>query len=107
MDILSPPALITSRRQIASRLSTANVLDYGADPTGIADSTAAFQAAANTAPYAALNVWSQRGIILYVPAGIYRITSRITLVAGTIVQGATQECVIIIPEHTNDDVFYC
>lgn len=40
-----------------------NILDYGADPTGVADSTAAF----NAALLVATN--------LYVPAGIYSVTS--------------------------------
>ena len=37
-----------------------NVLDYGADPTGVADSLTAMQAAHNT------------GQIVYYPAGTYR-----------------------------------
>ena len=39
----------------------ANVLDYGADKTGVADSTAAFQAAIST------------GQAIYAPAGTYKI----------------------------------
>lgn len=48
-----------------------NVLDFGADPTGVADSTAAVQAAVN----------SQNGFCsIYFPAGTYKITSTITFV---------------------------
>lgn len=45
----------------------ANVLDFGADPTRTTDSTAAFQAAANT------------GKMVYVPTGLYLISGPITL----------------------------
>jgi hypothetical protein len=49
--------------------ASANVLDYGADPTGAADSTAAIQAAVN----------SKNGFLsVYFPAGTYKITSTIT-----------------------------
>lgn len=44
-----------------------NILDYGADPTGVADSTAAIQAAVNA------------GKSIYIPAGTFRVTSQITL----------------------------
>lgn len=46
-----------------------NVLDFGADPTGATDSTAAIQAAVN-----AKNGFSA----IYLPAGTYKITSTIT-----------------------------
>jgi hypothetical protein len=42
--------------------SPANVLDYGADPTGLNDSTAAIQAAVNAATR------------VYIPAGVYLVT---------------------------------
>jgi hypothetical protein len=54
-----------------------NILDYGADPTGVADSTAAI-----TAAIAA-------GLRVFCPAGTYRITSTITLQAGTYICGNT------------------
>ena len=48
-----------------------NVLDYGADPTGVADSTSAIQAAINAVP-------STGGAVL-VPAGLYLVNSTITI----------------------------
>lgn len=44
-----------------------NILDYGADPTGVADSTAAIQAAVNA------------GKSVFIPAGTFKITAPITL----------------------------
>lgn len=52
-----------------------NILDYGADPTGSADSTSAI-----TAAIAA-------GLRVYCPAGSYKITSTITLRPGTYICG--------------------
>lgn len=50
---------------------TYNVLDYGADPTGIVDSAAAFSAAVAAMP--------SSGGILVVPAGTYLLASTVTL----------------------------
>ena len=52
-----------------------NVLDFGADPTGVADSTAAIQAAfdAVTTPAA-----------VYIPSGTYKLTSQIAYINKTI-----------------------
>ena len=47
--------------------ATANVLDYGADVTGVADSTAAFQSAIDS------------GMAVYVPKGNYLITATLNL----------------------------
>lgn len=52
-----------------------NVLDYGADPTGVVDSSAAI-----TIAVAACQATSQSS--LYFPTGIYRIDTTITLGAG-------------------------
>lgn len=49
--------------------SPLNVLDYGADPTGVADSTAAIQAA--------INAGALRTV--YFPAGTYKVTSSLTI----------------------------
>lgn len=62
-------------RTVQSKLrDTVSVLDYGADPTGVADSTAAFQAAVNYS-----NV--------YVPTGNYRITSTILVPSNRKITG--------------------
>lgn len=55
--------------------SPANVLDFGADPTGVADSTAAIQAAINSG-----------NVAVFLPSGTYKITSKIT--AGKTLYGA-------------------
>jgi hypothetical protein len=60
--------------------SPVNVLDYGADPAGVADSTTAIQAAIN---YGAAN-----GIEIQIPSGIYRTTAPLTVtVSGTSIRG--------------------
>ena len=61
-----------------------NVLDYGADPTGVADSTAAFNAAA------AQTVAGGFRKSIWCPAGIYLITGQITLNGGQGLCGDTQ-----------------
>lgn len=48
-----------------------NILDYGADPTGVADSTAAIQAAINSFA-------SGRGTVFF-PIGTFKVTSTITV----------------------------
>lgn len=48
-----------------------NILDYGADPTGVADSTAAIQAAINS-------FVSGRGTVFF-PIGTFKVTSTITV----------------------------
>jgi len=58
-----------------------NVLDYGADPTGVASSTAAFQAAIEAAQLSARPV--------YIPAGFYLITDTLTVYNGTQITGDT------------------
>jgi hypothetical protein len=58
----------TTARSMQDRAAVvANVLDFGADPTGFADSTAAIRAAIATGR----NVW--------LPAGAYRVTGRLNL----------------------------
>jgi hypothetical protein len=49
----------------------ANILDFGADPTSVADSTAAIQAAINSV--------AASGGQVYFPSGTYKITSTITI----------------------------
>ena len=56
------------------------ITNYGADPTGAADSTSALQTAISTAFRGGKSVW--------MPAGTYKITSSITLPSQTTLQGA-------------------
>jgi hypothetical protein len=55
--------------------AVANVLDFGADPTGIADSTTAIQAAHNASPE------------VFYPLGTYKISSSIVLPSGSKITG--------------------
>ena len=65
----------TSRTLAVRAADVANVLDFGADPTGVADSTAAFRAALLV------------GKAVYVPAGTYRITDQIVVGVGQVLFG--------------------
>lgn len=59
----------TALRTAQAKLrETVSALDFGADPTGVADSTAAIQAAINAAPYS-----------LIVPKGTYRTTATLVI----------------------------
>jgi len=72
----------TVARYAAERFAEVrDVLDFGADPTGVADSRAAFQAAeqALTAGY---------GGVIWVPPGSYLMTGGVSLRSGTAVVGA-------------------
>jgi len=60
-----------------------NVLDYGADPTGVADSTSAIQAAIDAAS------------TVYIPAGTYIISSSLTLHGNLTIQGESKNATII------------
>jgi len=71
-------------RTTASKLQeSVSVLDFGADPTGVADSTAAIQAAitylGNITPW---SVNPTRGLLrpaLYFPAGVYKVSTSISI----------------------------
>jgi parallel beta-helix repeat protein len=66
-----------------------NVLDYGADPTGSADSTSAIQAAINAA---------QNGVsTVYFPAGTYKTTGSIVVNRTVNLVGAGAPCTTIKP----------
>jgi hypothetical protein len=53
----------------------ANILDFGADPTGVADSTTAVQAAIDSV----VSAGGVNGGQVYFPSGIYKITSTVTI----------------------------
>lgn len=67
---------VAAGSKLANRISTVNVLDpaYGADPTGVSDSTAAFQTAFNT------------GRQVIVPAGTY-VMGNVVIPSNTVVIG--------------------
>jgi hypothetical protein len=58
-----------------------NVLDYGADNTGVADCTSAFQAAIDAAQPTHATV--------YIPTGTYLVNSTVTVYNGTQIRGET------------------
>ena len=60
-----------------------NVLDLGADLTGVADSTTAIQTAINTGA-------------AYLPAGTYKVTASLTLRTGCKIQGAGADSTAIV-----------
>lgn len=64
-----------------------NVLRYGADPTGATNSNLAFAAAGNVAAQQ-LGAQSTASGIVYVPAGLYNLTTALSYASGTILQGA-------------------
>jgi hypothetical protein len=60
----------------------ANVLDYGADPLGVVDSSTAFNAAA-----AHISPATGRRVSVYVPSGKYRINQQVILTDGQSLMG--------------------
>lgn len=79
-----------------------SVLDYGADPTGVADSTAAFNLAtmATTAHGGNDDVAIRRTV--YVPPGDYKITGSVYIRNGQHLQGAGEGSSRIRLESTTD-----
>lgn len=65
-----------------------NVTDYGADPSGAMDSTAAIQNAINNA---------RMGQVVYVPAGTYKISGNITPRSNVTLRGAGVGLTILKP----------
>lgn len=65
-------------RPISLKLAeTLSILDFGADPTGSADSTTAIQNAINTA--ATQGASTGNGNVVYFPPGLYKISSSLSL----------------------------
>lgn len=69
-----------------------NVLDYGAVGDGVADDTAAMQAAHNT------------GQIVYYPPGTYKFTTLTNITAGGIVGAGQTQTVLLSTNTTNADL---
>lgn len=65
-----------------------NVLDFGADPTGIKDSAKAIQDAINSVP--------DNGGVVLIPIGVYSISKTITIGNGTKDKSSTKNCIKII-----------
>ena len=61
-------------------LADPNPLQFGADPKGVVDATAAINKAAKAAAALNLNV--------YIPAGTYKVTDEITIATGQVLYGA-------------------
>lgn len=70
-----------------------NVLRYGADATGNLDSTQAFQSAGAV------------GILIHAPAGIYKVSSGITITGGGIVGDGAYLTYILTSDTGTNDVF--
>lgn len=70
-----------------------NVLDYGADPTGVADSASAFTAAMAT------------GKNVFVPVGTYTTSVTINVGAGQVLKGAGQAKTVITYTGTGNGIY--
>ncbi|MEA1649211.1 glycosyl hydrolase family 28-related protein [Nitrospirillum sp. BR 11164] len=94
----------TTAANLADRFArTINVLDFGADPAGINDSTAAIQHAINAA--CVTRTKTSPGQI-YLPGGSYKTTATITIGCDNVtVAGAGRNVTVIYPTN-NGDVFY-
>jgi len=76
----SYPSLFNTKYSSSNgKVITANVLDYGAVGDGVADDTAAFQTA--------LREMNNKGGVLYVPTGKYRITQNLLVFSGVTLLG--------------------
>jgi hypothetical protein len=81
----------TTARTLANRFAdVVNVLDFGADPTGVVDSQPAIQAAINSLP--------NKGGTIFIPAGVYVISNTISIGNGTNSARSTKNSVKIIGE---------
>lgn len=78
-----------------------NVINYGADPTGVSDSTAAIQSALDAA-------FSAGAGTVYLPKGVYRTTAILLAKSKVRVQGAGMGVTIIRPDNviTGDNSAY-
>ena len=97
-DMLALSTGSTTTRSLATRFAeTKNVLDYGADNTGVASSTAAFDAA-----YAAL---SATGGVIRFPSGTYKFDTAPTAVlkSGTYIQCDGQTNTVLSVNYASGD----
>jgi hypothetical protein len=83
------------------------VADYGADPTGVADSSTAFQNAINAAGSGSSGAGGYGGgPAVYVPPGTYKVNSQLTVGNNTTIFGDSQWNTII-NTNTTGTLFYC
>ncbi|MDR3471620.1 MAG: glycosyl hydrolase family 28-related protein, partial [Devosia sp.] len=80
-----PSGATTARTLAAREADVANALDFGADPTGVADSATAINAAA-----AATQAGVRRDV--YIPAGVYHLANPVTV--GATSGTAQSQCLI-------------
>jgi len=78
-----------------------NILDYGADPSGLTDSTAAIQAAMNAAK-AIAQATVAFGITVYIPVGTYVTSSTLTIPFYVNLLGETTEGSLIVARFNGD-----
>ena len=86
-------------RTIQSKLKeTVSVIDFGADPTGVVDSTAAFQ---NTINYLHN---TNNGGILFISPGIYKITSTLFTYPNIRIEGSGITDTVLLTNHNSDGI---
>jgi hypothetical protein len=87
-------AIATTLHAWIEGISYANIVtDYGADPTGVADSTTAIQAALNAS------------LVILVPPGTYKLTSTLIGRANQIIRGYTPEACQFVRTTVYGDTF--
>lgn len=64
---------LSAQTSFPSDANVTNIIAFGADPTGVSDSTSAIQ----NAVYATSNNGNQHGQIVYLPAGTYKVSNTI------------------------------
>jgi hypothetical protein len=90
----------TTARTLANRFAdVVNVKDFGAIGDGIADDTAAIQAAINAAN-------SKGGALIEIPAGTYKLSSALTITQPNFIKGAGIGITILVQTNGTADCLY-
>ena len=98
-------------RTVTNKLQESiSILDFGADPTGVSDSTSAIQAAITYAlshPVSASGSFGGGMPAVYFPSGVYKVSSTITVTSpnGLLLYGAGQQSTQIIFTATSSTLF--
>lgn len=82
--VVSTPSLANTPNSVA------NILDYGADSTGVADSTTAIR-----------NAIASGAHCIYIPAGHFLVTDALTLSAGQSIVGCKRQAILTITNAFN------